>query len=54
MLRTLEASLATAIEQAKNDGVSRKFEQSIELIINVKGIDLKKPENRFVEDIELP
>ncbi|MEN2974045.1 MAG: 50S ribosomal protein L1 [Candidatus Caldarchaeales archaeon] len=54
MLKSLEADLATAIEEAKKNGKPRKFEQSIELIINIKGLDLKKAENRFVEDIELP
>lgn len=54
MLKSLEANLSKAIEQAKDDGVSRRFDQSIELIINIKGIDLKRPENRFVEDVELP
>ncbi|MCS7126290.1 MAG: 50S ribosomal protein L1 [Aigarchaeota archaeon] len=54
MLKTLEANLSMAIERAKNSGESRKFEQSLELIINIKGVDLKKTENRFVEDIELP
>lgn len=54
MLRTLEANLAKAIEEVKKSTRTRKFKQSIELMINIEGIDLKKPENRFVEDIELP
>lgn len=32
----------------------RKFKQSIELIVNLRDLDLKKPENRFVEIIQLP
>ncbi|MEM2739389.1 MAG: 50S ribosomal protein L1 [Candidatus Bathyarchaeia archaeon] len=32
----------------------RKFKQSIELIVNLRDIDLKKPENRFVDIISLP
>ncbi|MCD6421105.1 MAG: 50S ribosomal protein L1 [Thaumarchaeota archaeon] len=54
MLRTLEESLVEAIEKAKNSGKPRKFRQSIELIINLQDIDLKKPENRIYEVIELP
>ena len=32
----------------------RKFRQSIELIVNLRDIDLKKPENRFMDVISLP
>lgn len=32
----------------------RKFSQSFDLIINLKNIDLKKPENRFSKDVQLP
>ncbi|MEM4543634.1 MAG: 50S ribosomal protein L1 [Nitrososphaerota archaeon] len=53
-MRTLEANLIEAIEKLKKQEKKRKFKESIELIINIEGIDLKKPENRFAEDIELP
>lgn len=53
MLRTLSYKLLDAIETANKSSV-RKFVQSIELTINVKDIDLTKPENRFTETIELP
>lgn len=32
----------------------RKFQQSFDLIINLKNVDLKKPENRFTIDFRLP
>ncbi|MCS7112421.1 MAG: 50S ribosomal protein L1 [Candidatus Bathyarchaeota archaeon] len=32
----------------------RRFKQSVELIVNLRDIDLKKPENRFVDVISLP
>ena len=32
----------------------RNFVQSIDLIISLKGVDLKKPENKFSEDLVLP
>jgi large subunit ribosomal protein L1 len=42
-----------AIETAKKSS-NRNFVQSIDLIVNVKDVDLSKPENRFTETIELP
>lgn len=45
------------IEKALNElkgGEKRNFVQSIDLIISLKGIDLKKPENKFSEDLILP
>jgi large subunit ribosomal protein L1 len=46
MLRTLEEALVEAIERARQSGKPRKFKQSVELIVNLQDIDLKKPENR--------
>jgi len=54
MLRTLESSLMEAIEKAKKAGKPRNFKQSMELIINIRDVDLRKPENRIYEVIELP
>ncbi len=54
MLRSLTENLVEAIERAKKEGKKRNFKQSIELVINIKDLDLKKPENRFVEVIQLP
>ncbi len=53
MLRTLSSKLLEAIDAAKNSS-SRNFVQSVELVVNVKDVDLTKPENRFTETIELP
>lgn len=53
MLRTLPSKLLEAIEEAKKSQ-ARKFLQSVELTINIKDVDLTKPENRFTEVIELP
>lgn len=47
-------NLLQAIEEAKNKSQKRNFAQSIELIINLKEIDPKSPENRIQELIELP
>ncbi len=54
MLRALEDSLVEAIEKAKKAGKPRNFKQSVELVINLRDIDLRRPENRFVEVVELP
>ena len=46
-----------AIENALNElkaGEKRNFTQSIDLIISLKGIDLKKAESKFSEDLVLP
>jgi len=54
MLRTLEEALVEAVEKAKKLGKPRNFKQSIELVVNLRDIDLRKPENRIYEVIELP
>lgn len=36
------------------EGEKRKFSQSIDLIVNIRNIDLKKPENKFSKDVILP
>lgn len=46
--------LLEAIEEAKKKATKRNFTQTVELIINLKDVDTKKPENRFQESIELP
>ena len=43
-----------AVEEAKKSSEKRKFKQSVELLLILKDIDLKKPENRINELIELP
>jgi large subunit ribosomal protein L1 len=54
MMQTITSKLLEAIRKAKENSTQRKFRQSVELIINIKGVDLSKPENRFTEAIELP
>jgi large subunit ribosomal protein L1 len=46
--------LLALVKQAKEKSKKRKFSQSIELIINLRDIDVKKPEGRVQELIELP
>lgn len=49
MLEQIEKSLS----ELKNSG-KRNFVQSIDLIVSLKGIDLKKQESKFSEDFVLP
>ena len=43
-----------AVKQVKSEAPKRKFTQSLEVIINLRDIDMKKPEGRIQETIELP
>ena len=47
-------NLLSTIDQVKKSEKKRNFTQSIELIVALKGIDLKKPENRMSELVSLP
>ena len=46
--------IAKKIAESRKDSKPRKFRQSWDLTINIKGLDLKKPENRFKFDFMLP
>lgn len=43
-----------AVKQTREQSEKRKFNQTIELIINLQDIDMKKPEARIQETIGLP
>jgi large subunit ribosomal protein L1 len=47
-------TLIEAVNIAKNRSKKRNFIQSIELIVTLRGIDVKKPENRIIAKVELP
>jgi|GEM_PF-21969 len=47
-------SIADGIKLARENSKQRKFEQTWDFIINLKGLDLKKPENRFRGEMVLP
>ncbi len=46
--------LAKAIKEAKEKSKKRNFVQSIELILGISGLDLRRPENRIRIVIRLP
>jgi len=46
--------LDEALRELREKTPKRNFNQSIELIINLKDVDVSKPENRIQEVIELP
>ncbi|MCW3993858.1 MAG: 50S ribosomal protein L1 [Candidatus Bathyarchaeota archaeon] len=49
-----QKTIITAIKEVKEKSKKRKFTQSVELILNLKDIDMKSPEGKIQERIELP
>jgi large subunit ribosomal protein L1 len=47
-------NILAAVKEVRSKSTKRKFSQSIELAINLQNIDMKKPEGRIQESIELP
>ena len=47
-------NILASVKEAKSKSTKRKFSQSIELAINLQNIDMKKPEGRIQELIEMP
>jgi len=47
-------SILKAVEEAKKSVEKRRFTQAVDLILTLKDIDLKRPENRINELVELP
>ena len=46
--------LKDAIQTLKKERTERKFTQTVDVIVNLKNIDMKKPENKFALDVALP
>lgn len=49
-----QKTIFAAVKEAKEKSEKRKFTQSVELILNLQDIDMKSPEGRIQENIELP
>jgi len=47
-------TIVDAVRQVKENSEKRKFNQSIELVITLQDIDMKKPEGKIQEAVELP
>jgi large subunit ribosomal protein L1 len=47
-------TVVEAVKQVREHSEKRNFNQSIELVINLRDIDMKKPEGKIQETIELP
>ncbi|HDM89137.1 MAG TPA: 50S ribosomal protein L1, partial [Candidatus Bathyarchaeota archaeon] len=43
--------IKVALKEARERAKKRNFKQSVELIINLRDVDVKKPENRIQESI---
>ncbi|MEM1563514.1 MAG: 50S ribosomal protein L1 [Candidatus Bathyarchaeia archaeon] len=49
-----QKTLLSALKEAKEKSGKRNFTQSVELILNLQDIDMKSPEGRLQENVELP
>ncbi len=52
--KTLEAAALKAIKKMRQISPKRNFVESVEVQISLKGIDLRRPENRFRIKVKLP
>ncbi len=50
----LKQEILEAVKKAKEDSKPRNFTQSVDVVINIKDLDVKKPENRIDEEVFLP
>ncbi|MEM2036083.1 MAG: 50S ribosomal protein L1 [Candidatus Caldarchaeum sp.] len=53
-MRATLSRLLDAVKKAKESSRESKFKQSVEMVVNITGVDLTKPQNRFSEVVELP
>jgi len=47
-------AIMEAVEKAKGVSKKRKFKQSVDLILSLRDVDMKKPEGRINELVEIP
>ncbi|RZN50572.1 50S ribosomal protein L1 [archaeon] len=50
----MNEALARGVKEAKENSKPRNFTQSIEIIANLKEVDIKKPENKIRQEVNLP
>ena len=46
--------VVNAVKEAKEQSKPRNFTESVYIIINIRDLDVRKPENRFNEEVTLP
>jgi large subunit ribosomal protein L1 len=49
-----QKTILAAVKEAKEKSEKRKFTQSVELVLNLQEIDMKSPEGRIQEIVDLP
>jgi large subunit ribosomal protein L1 len=49
-----QKTILAAVKEAKEKSEKRKFTQSLELVLRLKEVDMKSPESRIQEIVELP
>ena len=49
-----EKTVLDAVREAKEKSSKRKFDQTVDLILNIQEIDMKAPEGKIQEVVELP
>jgi len=54
MNKGVQMSISKSIKDVKEKSRKRNFVQSIDIAVTLQNVDLKKPENRFSEEIILP
>lgn len=50
----MNEKMLNAIKELKEKSVKRNFSQTFDLIISLKEFDIKKPENKLNEEVQLP
>lgn len=50
----MKQEIIEAVKKAKEQAKPRNFTQSVDVVINIKDLDVKKPENRIDEEVSLP
>jgi len=50
----MRENILKAIKELREKSKKRKFSQTFDLVVNLKEVDTKKPENKFTEDVVLP
>lgn len=50
----MKQEIMEAVKKAKEDSKPRNFTQSVDVVITIKDLDVRKPENRIDEEVFLP